>query len=132
MIRSAGVFVVCVILLLNGALSARDYEDILLSDIASDISSYKGKTLSLRLRLKYMDTIFNRLVFYDKKNVDIEFDVESLLKDVKKRNAFLNLHNGMEYVVTFSVSEVGKMGILIGELKDFIPLALLKLPSGRE
>ncbi len=132
MIRSGGVCAACLILLLNGTLSALDYEDILLSDIASNISSYKGKTISLRLRLKYMDTIFNKLVFYDKKNIDIEFDVEGMVKDRKKRNEFLNLHNGMEYVVTFSVKEVGKMGILIGELEGFIPLALLKLPSGGE
>ncbi|MCU0844617.1 MAG: hypothetical protein MUC76_06790 [Spirochaetes bacterium] len=130
MIRSGRVFVLCAVLLLGGALSARDYEDILLRDIASNISSYKGKTLSLRLRLKYLDTIFKKVVFYDRKNIDIEFDVEAMLKDKKKKSAFLNLHNGMEYVVTFEVSDVGKMGIMIGDLREFVPLALLELPEG--
>ncbi len=127
----AALMLLCGVLAICAPLSSQDYQDLVLADIAENIATYKGKSLTLRLRLKYMDTVFNRLVFYDRKNVDIEFDVESMLKDGKKRNEFLNLHNGMEYVVTFSVKEVGKMGILIGELKDFIPLALLKLPSGK-
>ncbi|HSV96222.1 MAG TPA: hypothetical protein VLM75_04725 [Spirochaetota bacterium] len=131
MIRAGIFFTLCVVLTISGALPAQEYEDINLADIEENISSYKGKTLTLRLRLKYLDTVFNKLVFYDSKNIDIEFDVEALIKDKKKRSAFHNLHNGMEYLVTFTVNDVGEMGIMIGDLKNFVPLALLRLPEGK-
>lgn len=136
MIRTAGVFRACAALALCGAIAlagaarAQEYRDIPLADIAANIDAYKGKTITLRLKLKYMDTVFNRLVFYDRKNIDVEFDVEKIVKDRKRATAFLNLHNGMEYLVTFTVVGVGKMGLVMGELGEFVPLALFRLPSG--
>lgn len=128
--RFVAVLSLFLVLIVPVVHSAMEYEDILLNDIAVNISKYKGTTLTLRLRLKYLDTVFNKLVFYDRKNTDIEFDVETAMKDKKDGNAFLNLHNGMEYLVTFTINDIGKMGVLIGELGEFVPLALLRLPEG--
>ncbi len=128
--RFVAVLSLFLILIVPVVHSAMEYEDILLNDIAVNISKYKGTTLTLRLRLKYLDAVFNKLVFYDRKNTDIEFDVETAMKDKKDGNAFLNLHNGMEYLVTFTINDIGKMGVLIGELGEFVPLALLRLPEG--
>lgn len=136
MIHTGAACRACVSLALCGAIAlasgarAQEYQDIPLADIAANITAYKGKTITLRLKLKYMDAVFNRLVFYDRKNIDVEFDVEHIAKDRKRAPAFLNLHGGMEYLVTFRVIDVGKMGLVMGELEGFVPLALYKLPSG--
>jgi hypothetical protein len=103
-------------------------KDILLSDIAANIASYKAKTVTLRLRLKYVDRTFERITFYDRKNHDIEFDISS--RRVKKRIAadMRDLHEGMEYFVTFTVEKIDGAGGIIAELQGFKPVILEYMP----
>jgi hypothetical protein len=101
----------------------------LLSTIAKNITNYKSKTITLQLKLKHLDKIFEKITFYDKKNHDIEFDISD--RFLKKRIAtdMLNLHEGMEYNVTFVVQNVGNLGQIIGELKSFKPVILDEVPE---
>lgn len=104
-------------------------KDTLLSDIAENINDYKSKTITLRLKLKHVDRIFEKIIFYDKKNHDIEFDIST--RDIKKKLAsdMLNLHEGMDYNVTFVVRNVGNLGYIIAELKGFKPVILDAVPG---
>jgi hypothetical protein len=104
-------------------------EYMLLKDISASIATYKDKTMTLRLKLKMMDRVFNKIVFYDRKNIDIEFDVT---KTAEKRfaSSMLNLHEGMEYFVTFKVLDAGSLGMVIAELISFEPVIMGKLPEG--
>lgn len=105
-------------------------KDLLLTEIAENINAYKLKTITLRLKLKHVDRIFEKITFYDKKNHDIEFDISA--RDMKKKIApdMLNLHEGMDYNVTFIVRNVGNLGGIIAELKGFKPLILDAVPEG--
>ena len=107
-----------------------DGKDTLLAEIAANINDYKSKTITLRLKLKHVDRIFEKIIFYDKKNHDIEFDISA--RDIKKRLApdMLNLHEGMDYNVTFVVRNVGNLGGIIAELKGFKPVILDAVPGG--
>jgi hypothetical protein len=92
--------------------------------IIADIDNYKGKTVTLELRLKHLDRIFEKIVFYDSDNIDIEFDISG--KERKKALAgdILNLHEGMLYSVTFRIIGTGNLGGLLGEVSGFKPLLL--------
>jgi hypothetical protein len=109
-------------------LKETDKKDLLLSEIASRITFYKSKTITLRLKLKHFDRVFEKLTFYDKKNHDIEFDISD--RFLKKRIALdmLNLHEGMDYNVTFIVQNIGNLGQIIGELIGFKPIILEEMP----
>jgi hypothetical protein len=102
--------------------------DILLADMAANIPSYKGKTVTLRLKLKHVDRTFERITFYDRKNHDIEFDISS--RRIRKRIAadMHDLHEGMEYFVTFTVEKTDDTGNVIAELQGFKPAMLEYLP----
>jgi len=102
---------------------------IMLGEIAGNIGNYKSKTITLHLKLKHVDSIFEKITFYDKKNHDIEFDISD--RFLKKRIAsdLLNLHEGMEYNVTFVIQNVGNLGQIIGELIRFKPVLLDKVPE---
>jgi len=97
-----------------------------LNDIAADISSYEKKTVTLVLRLKNIDSIFEKIVFYDSKNIDIEFDISG---DKKKNLAvyFLNAHPGLQYHVTFRVTGKSSLGLIHGELISFEPIVIDKI-----
>ena len=61
---------------------------------------------------------FEKIVFYDSSNIDVEFDISG-----KERKALLgpymkNIHEGMFYVVTFRVSGLTPSGLIIGQLKS--------------
>ena len=43
----------------------------ILNDIVENFSAYKNKNVTMVLRLKNVDTIFEKIVFYDSKNIDI-------------------------------------------------------------
>jgi hypothetical protein len=107
-----------------------DNKGILLNEIVGNIANYKSKTITLRLKLKHVDAIFEKLTFYDRKNHDIEFDISD--RYLKKRIAtdMYNLHEGMDYNVTFIVQNVGNLGQIIAELKGFKPLILEAVPEG--
>lgn len=110
---------------------SEQFEDILLQDIANNISKYKNKTITLKLKLKFVDNIFEKIIFYDKKNHDIEFDFSQKVKEKKFKMEMLNLHNGMDYYVTFIVSDTGNLGRIIGDLQNFKPIILLKIPVSK-
>lgn len=99
-----------------------------LMEIAASIESYRTKTITLRLRLKHVDKIFENIIFYDSKNHDIEFNFSD--REMKKRLAadMLNVHQGMEYNVTFTVREAGSAGNILADLKGFKPVILDALP----
>lgn len=99
-----------------------------LMEIAASIDSYKLKTVTLRLRLKTVDRIFEKITFYDTKNHDIEFDISA--KETKKRLVadMLNVHQGLEYNVTFVVRDAGGAGNILADLKGFKPVILDALP----
>jgi hypothetical protein len=107
-------------------------KDTLLSEVAANIDAYKSKIITLRLKLMHVDRIFEKIIFYDKKNHDIEFDISA--RDIKNRLApdMLNLHEGMDYNVTFVVRNVGNLGGIIAELKGFKPVILDAVPGGGE
>jgi hypothetical protein len=106
----------------------QEHDRVLLTDIASNISSYKNKVMTLRLRLKHVDDVFHKIVFYDRKNNDISFDVSTRAQRDKFGPAMLNLHEGADYLVRFKVVDAGSLGYVIGELEGFTPLFLGKLP----
>ncbi len=110
-------------------LKAQDEKQVLLSEIAARIDQYKGKRLTMKLKLKMHDTIFEKIVFYDSKNHDIEFDISD--RPLKKKLApeMKNLHEGLVYLVTFTVRDAGNQGQIIGDLEGFTPVVIGKLPE---
>ncbi len=106
-----------------------DSRDTLLKEIAQNINAYKDKVVTLRLKLKHVDKIFEKITFYDKKNHDIEFNISD--RFLKKRIApdMLNIHEGMLYNVSFIVQNVGNLGQIIAELKGFKPVILDFFPE---
>ena len=106
----------------------RDARDVLLSEIAAKIGEYKNKTVTLRLKLKNVDRIFEKISFYDAKNNDIEFDISS--KETKKLiiQDMQNLHEGMGYLVTFTIRNIGKNSEVTADLLGFTPAVLDFLP----
>lgn len=106
-----------------------DSSRMLLKTIADDINNYRSRTITLRLKLKNVDRIFEKITFYDAKNNDIEFDISD--RFVKKRIAadMLNLHEGMDYDVTFLIKNIGNLGQIIAELRGFKPAILDIIPE---
>lgn len=110
------------------SVSAQNSKPVLLKEIISDINSYKNKTISMKLKLKNIDSIFEKITFYDSKNNDIEFDYSSKELQSKLKNDFLNLHEGMEYIVVFRIKDAGNLGRISANLESFIPAILELLP----
>jgi hypothetical protein len=97
-----------------------------LGDIRSSLDRYRGREVTLTLRLQHRDPWFQKVIFYDEKNHPVEFDVHKPTKTL--RQDMINFHEGMLYRVTFEVGPVGEMGILTGELIRCVPVALEKIP----
>ena len=103
-------------------------ENILLNDIVENIDKYKKKTITLKLKLKFIDKIFGRIIFYDSKSHNIEFDISSISLKKKLKLEIINLHEGMDYFVTFTINGVGNYKLIIADLLKFKPVLLEKLP----
>ena len=103
-------------------------DKILISDIIDDIDNYKNKTITINLKLKYVDKIFEKIVFYDTENIDIEFDISGKVKKKQLAKNLLNIHEGMVYRVKFTVIGFGAIGGLSGDLLEFVPLIFDKIP----
>ncbi len=103
-------------------------EGLLLSDLMKAPSEYSGREIVLILKLKNRDDIFEKLVFYDRRNADISFDISS--KETKKRlsKAFLNLHEGLDYRVKFLVKSIDPVSGVVGEIFSLEPVLIEKLP----
>ena len=85
-------------------LYSQNFEDILLSDIIKNAEKYNNKKIILKLRLKNIDNIFNKIIFYDRKNYDIIFDIYELKKKKEFRKQSLNIREGLEYIVEFLIN----------------------------
>lgn len=111
---------------------AEEKRNPLLIEIAASIETYKSKTITLRLKLKHVDKIFEKITFYDAKNHDVEFDISA--RQLKKKISvdMLNIHEGLDYNVTFTVQNVGNLGQIIAELKGFKPVLLDAVPESGE
>ena len=83
----------------------------------------------MTLRLKNLDTVFDKIIFYDRKNFDIVFDISELKKQKAFKKQVLNLHPGLEYNVIFKVKGLIEENIVTGELESFNPVILSKLPN---
>ncbi|HPJ42123.1 MAG TPA: hypothetical protein P5120_08435 [Spirochaetota bacterium] len=116
------------IVFISAAVYGEDKEGSL-GKIIAEIDNYKDKTVTLELRLKHLDRIFEKIVFYDSDNIDIEFDISG--KERKKALArdLLNLHEGMLYSVTFRVIGSGNLGGLLGEIQGFKPIVIEIIPE---
>ncbi|HPB84026.1 MAG TPA: hypothetical protein PK200_18480 [Spirochaetota bacterium] len=101
----------------------------ILHDIANEADKYRGKKITATLRFKNIDVVFNTITFYDRKNIDIAFDISVHKAMLEYQLEMLNLHRGMEYKVIFIVNDVEDQGIINGELISFVPLILFKLPD---
>ena len=92
---------------------------------------YNNKRLILKLRLKNIDNTFNKIVFYDRKNYDITFDISEIKKTNRFKKQALNIREGLEYIVEFIIKDILKeTGFISGELINFQPDVLFKLPEG--
>ncbi len=100
-----------------------------LNEIADNIDNFKGKTVTMELKLKYYDHIFNVLTFYDTDNIDISFDIKELQNEPRFKKQMLNLYRGRSYTVTFEVLKRGNLGLLIGKLIEVEPSFIKNIPE---
>jgi len=104
-------------------------ERILVRDIKLSISQYRGKTLTLVLKLKYVDRVFEKITFYDSKNIDIEFDISAKEKKKMLAEDMRTLHEGMDYAVTFTVRDLRNQEWIDADLVGFKPMVLNIIPE---
>lgn len=109
-------------------ISTMVYPQAYLQELSDNIETYKNKQMTMILKLKRYDTVFQVITFYDNKNHDITFDCIPLVKQPWFIQQRLNLHPGMEYTVTFTVKGVGNLKEVIADLNYFEPVILQKLP----
>ena len=84
----------------------------------------------MTLKFKHLDNLFGKIYFYDRKNYDIVFDMTLQSTMREYRTEILNLHEGLDYSVTFLFNGVGNIGLITGELISFTPVILSSLPDG--
>lgn len=107
-----------------------DKGPVTLQEIAGSIDAWRGRTVTMSLRLKHYDRIFEKVIFYDGNNHDIEFSIEKKKLTPELKKNLVNLHEGLTYRVRFRVVTVGALGLVTGELVSFTPLVLDKIPVG--
>jgi len=112
----------------SGILFSQESENPLLKDIFSGISNYKNKEITLKLRFRNLDTIFDKIIFYDRKNYDIIFDTSEIKKTREFKKQAMNLHPGLEYLVTFKVRDVSDYYVS-GDLIGFQAFIITRLPD---
>jgi hypothetical protein len=103
-----------------------------LKELGADVESVKGRSFTLILKLKYIDTVFEKLTFYDSENIDITFDISD--RSLRKRLApeMKNLKEGMNYRVTFTVKDKNNYGGVDGDLISMKPVILELIPFAPE
>ena len=119
---------ITVIVLLATSIFCEEKDNRLIFEIIADVDNYKNKEVTLNLRLKYIDRIFEKIIFYDSENADIEFDISGKEKRKELSDNLINIHEGMLYRVRFSVIGAGTIGGLTGDLHEFVPLIIDKIP----
>lgn len=120
----------CIACAMGGHYSYSQTAELLLRDLASEPAAYTGKKITMRLKLKYVDWLFGKVYFYDRKNYDIAFDISLQSEMDEYRYELLSLREGMDFEVIFLYQGVGNIGMINGELVKFMPVILLKLPEG--
>lgn len=125
--RKINLYHILLSVLLAAVLNGEE-KKILLGDISSHVKDYEKKKVTLVLKLKHVDNIFQRIVFYDSKNTDIEFDISSKELRERLKDDMLNLHRGMDYLVSFTVKKIGNLGGVIADLDGFKPVIIDKIP----
>lgn len=115
-------------ILITASLFSAENQNPLISEITVDIESYKNTVLTLDLRLKYVDRVFEKIVFYDSENADVEFDISGKAKRDELYSSLINIHEGMLYRVKFTVIGAGALGGLAGDLHEFTPVILDLIP----
>ncbi len=121
--------IIIIALLFTASLYPAGNENILISEVIADIENYKNRVLTVNLRLKYVDKIFERIIFYDSENADIEFDISGKVKRKQLAGNLVNIHEGMIYRVKFTVIGAGVIGGLTGDLNEFIPVIFDVIPE---
>ncbi len=121
-------FVINITAAAQNGMSVSDTETKTAVEILSELNEYSGKEITMRLRLKYIDRVFEKIVFYDKKNYDVEFDINRKVLHVPAEK-IRGLHEGLEYIVNFRVKGVGGNRTLAGELLKLEPAFLVKVPE---
>ena len=120
--------VIIIFIFFTTLLISAENENILISAVIANIDNYINKSLVVNLRLKHIDRIFEKIVFYDSENVDIEFDISGKVKRKELASCLLNVHEGMLYSVKFTVIGAGTIGGLTGDLHEFTPVIIEKIP----
>ena len=100
--------------------------------IVRDMDSWKNKNVVMDLRLKQVDYLFEKIVFYDSENIDIEFSFADKKKKKELAADLLNAHDGVLYHVSFTILGSGNLGGLIGDLKGFTPVFSDLIPQNEE
>ena len=99
-----------------------------LYDIASSADDYVDKNVVMALKLRNINKIFFTITFYDGNNHDISFDISDNKTWKKFEKQLLNVHEGMNYKVSFIVKGRGNPALLSAELISFEPLILEIIP----
>jgi len=120
--------IIAVITLISTLTFSADNENLLISEIIANIDTYKNTTIVLNLRLKFVDQLSEKIVFYDSENIDIEFKIPGKSKRKELSGNLINIHEGMMYKVKFMVIGSGDLGGLTGDLHEFIPVILDRIP----
>jgi len=121
-------YAIAICLIINLCLYAEN-NNITIGKIISEIDNYRNKTITINLRLKYVDYIFEKIIFYDSENADIEFDISGKVKRKELADDLINIHEGMFYRVRFNVIGTGSLGGLTGDLIEFMPLIVDIIPE---
>jgi len=102
-----------------------------LAEISENFNEYKDKEITISLRLKHKDEVFENIIFYDSKNVDISFDYSKNkpIKRMMKKNPML--HRGLMYKVKMIPREVDEQLNIKADLLNYEPAFLDKLPYGK-
>ena len=129
--RLSVIFVILCFLNIMSSIFAEDTSQPLLNELAGASEEYEGKKITLILKFKTLDRIFNKIYFYDRKNIDIVFDIAIQSEMAEYTNEILNLREGMDYSVTFLFDGMGNIGLIKGELIRFTPVILSKLPRSQ-
>lgn len=109
------------VLMIFSTLAAQD-QKLNLTAIVRDIDSWKNKPVEMNLKLKKIDYLFEKIVFYDSDNINIEFSISDKKKKKELAGDLLNAHDGVLYRVKFTILGSGSLGGLIGELHGFTPV----------
>ena len=125
------VFLLLSVALMIGGVHSEEHSTLLIGDLIKKESQYKGKKITLKLKFKHVNRIFNTISFYDRKNIDIRFDISSHSSMNVHKHEMLNLHEGLDYYVTFIFNGAGNLGLADGELIRFMPVIMTKLPEGK-